>query len=138
MPAKTVLTIWVRATSHSSSPRGQRERMGFMKKSFRLALLTGACFLGLAFAAPAFSAYNPSLIMEQSSYKLGATSTAGVVIGIDPDADPPAQLRIFAPAGYSANLTAAPGTKIGSVVARGKAEALGGGPVTVTARLRGR
>jgi len=102
-----------------------------MNKSFRLALLTGACFLGLAFAAPAFSAYNPSLIMEQSSYKLGATSTADVFIAIDPDADPTAQLRIFAPAGYSANLTAAPGTKIGSVVARVKAKALGGALLTL-------
>lgn len=102
-----------------------------MKKSFRLALLSGACFLGLAFAAPAFSAYNPSLIMEQSSYKLGATSTADVFIAIDPDADPTAQLRIFAPAGYSANLTAAPGTKIGTVVARVKAKALGGALLTL-------
>ena len=102
-----------------------------MKKSFRLALLTGACFLGLAFAAPAFSAYDPSLIMEQSSYKLGAASTADVFIAIDPNDDPTAQLRIFAPAGYSANLTAAPGTKIGSVVARVKAKALGGALLTL-------
>src|SRR5580765_5353141 len=131
MPAKTVLTIWVRATSHSSSPRGQRERRGFMKKSFRLALLTGACFLGLAFAAPAFSAYNPSLIMEQSSYKLGGATTADVFIAIDPDADPTAQLRIFSPVGYNANLTAAPGTKIGTVVARVKAKALAGALLTL-------
>jgi hypothetical protein len=106
-----------------------------MKKSFRLALLSGACFLGLAFAAPAFSAYNPSLIMEQSSYKLGATSTADVFIAIDPDADPTAQLRIFSPAGYSANLTAAPGTKIGSVVARVKAKALGDALLTLAGNV---
>lgn len=102
-----------------------------MKKSIRLALLSGACFLGLAFAAPAFSAYNPSLIMEQSSYKLGATSTADVFIAIDPNADPTAQLRIFSPAGYTANLTAAPGTKIGTVVARVKAKALGDALLTL-------
>ena len=102
-----------------------------MKKSIRLALLSGACFLGLAFAAPAFSAYDPSLIMEQSSYKLGAASTADVFIAISPDADPTAQLRIFSPVGYSANLTAAPGTKIGSVVARVKAKALGGALLTL-------
>src|SRR4029079_17965079 len=131
MPAETVLTIWVRATSHSSSPRGQRERRGFMKKSFRLALLTGACLLGLAFAAPAFSAYNPSLIMEQSSYKLGGATTADVFIAIDPDADPTAQLRLFSTVGYNADLTAAPGTKIGTVVARVKAKALGGALLTL-------
>jgi hypothetical protein len=102
-----------------------------MKKSIRLALLTGACFLGLAFAAPAFSAYDPSLIMEQSSYKLGGATTADVFIAISPDADPTAQLRIFSPVGYNANLTAAPGTKIGTVVARVKAKALGGALLTL-------
>ena len=102
-----------------------------MKKSIRLALLSGACFLGLAFAAPAFSAYDPSLIMEQSSYKLGGATTADVFIAISPDADPTAQLRIFSPAGYTASLTAAPGTKIGTVVARVKAKALGGALLTL-------
>jgi hypothetical protein len=95
-----------------------------MKKSIRLALMAGACFLGLAFAAPAFSAYSPSLIMEQSSYRPGASSTADVFIAIGPNDDPTAQLKIFAPVGYTANLTAAPGTKIGTVVARVKAKAL--------------
>src|SRR3954470_8213942 len=102
-----------------------------MKKSIRLALLSGACFLGLAFAAPAFSAYDPSLIMEQSSYKLGGATTADVFIAISPDADPTAQLRIFSPVGYNANLTAAPGTKIGTVVARVKAKALGSALLTL-------
>jgi hypothetical protein len=102
-----------------------------MKKSIRLALLSGACFLGLAFAAPAFSAYDPSLIMEQSSYKLGGATTADVFIAISPDADPTAQLRIFSPVGYSAKLSAAPGTKIGTVVARVKAKALGGALLTL-------
>jgi hypothetical protein len=102
-----------------------------MKKSIRLALMAGACFLGLAFAAPAFSAYSPSLIMEQSSYKLGAATTADVFIAIDPNADPTAKLTIFSPVGYTANLTAAPGTKIGTVVARVKAKALGDARLTL-------
>ena len=75
-----------------------------MKKSIRLALLAGACFLGLAFAAPAFSAYNPSLIMEQTSYKLGAPITADVFLAIPQNDDPTAKLTIFSPIGYAANL----------------------------------
>ena len=106
-----------------------------MKKSIRLALLAGACFLGLAVAAPAFSAYDPELIMEQSSYKLGGATTADVFIAIDPDADPTAQLRIFSPVGYNANLTAAPGTEIGNVVARVKAKALGGALLTLAGKV---
>ena len=106
-----------------------------MKKSIRLALLSGACFLGLAVAAPAFSAYDPELIMEQTSYKLGAATTADVFIAIDPGADPTAQLRIFSPVGYNANLTAAPGTEIGKVVARVKAKALGGALLTLAGKV---
>jgi hypothetical protein len=98
-----------------------------MKKSFRLALLVGASFVGLALAGPAFAKYDPSLTIEQSSYKLGAPTTADVFIAISQDADPTAKLTIFSPAGYSANLTAAPGTKIGAVVAIVKAKQLGGG-----------
>jgi hypothetical protein len=95
-----------------------------MKKSSRLALLVCASFVALAFAGSALAKYDPSLTIEQSSYKLGAGTTVDVFIAISEDADPTAKLTIFSPAGYSANLTAAPGTKIGSVIAIAKA--LGG------------
>jgi hypothetical protein len=97
-----------------------------MKKSFRLALLVCASFVGLAFAGPALAKYDPSLTIEQTSYKLGAATTADVFIAISEDADPTAKLTIFSPVGYNANLGAAPGTKIGTVVAVVKAKALGG------------
>jgi len=97
-----------------------------MKKSFRLALLVCASFVGLAFAGPALAKYDPSLTIEQTSYKLGAATTADVFIAISEDADPTAKLTIFSPVGYNANLGAAPGTKIGAVVAVVKAKALGG------------
>jgi hypothetical protein len=103
-----------------------------MRKSFRLALLVGACFAGLAFAAPSFAAYSPSLIIEQSSYKVGAASTVDVFIAMGQNDDPTAKLTIFSPPGYQASLTAAPGTKIGSVVARVKAKALGNALLTLT------
>jgi hypothetical protein len=103
-----------------------------MRKSLRLALLVGACFAGLAFAAPSFAAYAPSLIIEQSSYKPAAAPTVDVFIAIDPSDDPTAKMTIFSPPGYTANLTAAPGTKIGKVVARVKAKALGGALLTLS------
>ena len=103
-----------------------------MRTSLRLALLVGVCFAGLAFAAPSFAAYAPSLIIEQSSYKPAAAPTIDVFIAISPNDDPTAKMTIFSPAGYTANLTAAPGTKIGSVVARVKAKALGGALLTLS------
>jgi hypothetical protein len=102
-----------------------------MRKSFRWALVVGACFCGLAFAAPSFAAYTPSLIIEQSSYKVGAASTVDVFLAMGQNDDPTAKMTIFSPAGYSANLTAAPGTKIGTVVARVKAKALGNALLTL-------
>jgi hypothetical protein len=98
-----------------------------MKKSLRWALLACASFAALALAGPALAAYNPSLTIEQSSYKLGAAATIDVFIAIPENDDPTAKLTILSPAGYSANLGATPGTKIGSVIAVVKAKALAGG-----------
>ncbi len=97
-----------------------------MKSSLRLALLACASFIGLALAAPALATYTPSLTIEQSSYKVGGATTADVFIFAPQNDDPTAKLTIFSPAGYSAVLTQAPGTKIGAVVALVKAKALGG------------
>jgi hypothetical protein len=97
-----------------------------MKKSLRLALLACASFIGLAFAAPALASYKPSLTVEQTSYKLGAATTVDTFIFAPQNDDATAKLTIFSPAGYGANLTAAPGTKIGHVVALVKAKALSG------------
>jgi hypothetical protein len=95
-----------------------------MKKSIRLALLASACFLGLAVAAPALADYRPSLIMEQTSYKLGAPITADVFLAIPQNDDPTAKVTIFSPNGYDADLTQAPGTPIGNVTAKVKAKAV--------------
>lgn len=104
------------------SPGVNRKKEGAMKKAIRLALLVCASLVGLAFAGPAFADYNPSLTIEQSSYKLGAATTADVFIAIGENDDPTAKLTIFAPAGYGANLSAAPSTTIGTVVAIVKAK----------------
>ena len=103
-----------------------------MKKSLRLVLLACAGFAALAFAAPALAAYNPSLTIEQSSYKLGAAITADTFIFADQNDDPTAKLTIVAPAGYGVNLSQPAGTKIGKVVAIVKANALAGALLGLT------
>jgi hypothetical protein len=103
-----------------------------MKSSLRMALLACASFVGLALAAPALAAYNPSLTIEQSSYKLGGAATADVFIAVPKDDDATAKLTIFSPAGYTATLTASPGTKIGKVVAIVKANQLAGALLTLS------
>ena len=103
-----------------------------MKSSLRMALLACASFVGLALAAPALAAYNPSLTIEQSSYKLGAPATIDVFLAVPKDDDATAKLTIFSPSGYTANLTASPGTKIGKVVAIVKANQLAGALLTLS------
>jgi hypothetical protein len=103
-----------------------------MTSSLRMALLACASFVGLALAAPAVAAYNPSLTIEQSSYKLGAPATIDVFLAVPKDDDATAKLTIFSPGGYSANLTASPGTKIGKVVAIVKANQLAGALLTLS------
>lgn len=88
-----------------------------MKISLRLAVLACASFFGVALAAPALAAYDPSLTMEQSSYRPGAAITADVFFFSKPTNDPTAKITIFSPERYGANLSAAPGTKIGRVAA---------------------
>ena len=95
-----------------------------MKKSLRLVLLVCASLVGLAFAAPALATFGPSLTVEQTSYKVGGKTTADVFIFAPQNDDAIAKLTILSPAGYGANLGAAPGTKIGKVVAVVKAKAI--------------
>jgi hypothetical protein len=97
-----------------------------MKKRLRLLLVVCGGLLGLAFAAPALAVYQPDLTVQQSSYKLGAATTAGFVVTIDPSNDPTAKMTIFSPAGYANSLSQTPGTVIGKALAYVKANALGG------------
>jgi hypothetical protein len=97
-----------------------------MKKRFRLLLVVAAGLLGVAFAPSAMAAFTPDLTVQQSSYKVGAGTTAGFVITSDPANDPMAKLTIFSPAGYGNSLTQAPGSTIGKALAYVKANALGG------------
>ena len=97
-----------------------------MKKRFRLLLVVGAGLLGVAFAPSAMAAFTPDLTVQQSSYKVGAGTTAGFVITSDPANDPMAKMTIFSPAGYGNSLSQSPGSVIGKALAYVKANALGG------------
>jgi hypothetical protein len=91
-----------------------------------------AGFAALAFAAPALAAYNPSLTIEQTSYRPGAAFTADVFVFAAENDDPSAKLTLTSPAGYGVNLNQAPGTKLGSAVALIRAGALAGAHIALT------
>jgi hypothetical protein len=111
--------------------RGFTTKEGVMKKTLRLLLLATAAAVGLAFAAPALAAYNPSLTVEQTSYKLGASTTVDLFLVGGENDDPSARIQIFSPAGYGSNLSQAPGTKLGTALALAKSAELGGAVVPI-------
>jgi hypothetical protein len=123
-----------------------------MKRTFSVLVAAAAALVCLAFAGSSaashaqtmrharFMSYAdtpPSLTVEQSSYKLGASPIVDFFIFSDPANEATAKMSIFSPNGYSTNISQAPGTTIGQAVAFVKAGALGGsllplaGPVVV-------
>lgn len=86
-----------------------------MKRVIRLALITGAAVVSLAFTSSAWASYSPSLTVTASSNKPGAATS--LLLGhIQSDADDPtAKDTIYVPLGYGVNLSQPFGTKIGDI-----------------------
>jgi hypothetical protein len=86
-----------------------------MKRVIRLALVTGAAVVSLAFTSSAWAAYSPSLTVTSSSNKPGAPTS--LLLGhIQSEADDPtAKDTVYVPLGYGVNLTQPAGTKIGDI-----------------------
>jgi hypothetical protein len=86
-----------------------------MNRVIRLALITGAAVVSLAFTSSAWASYSPSLTVTASSNKPGAATS--LLLGhIQSDADDPtAKDTIYVPLGYGVNLSQPVGTKIGDV-----------------------
>ena len=109
-----------------------------MKRVIRLALLTSAAVVSLAFTSSAWASYSPSLTVTGSTNKPGAATS--LLLGhIQSDADDPtAKDTIYVPLGYGVNLSQPVGTKIGDIsgdlILRDSGGAQGHGPRRV--RLR--
>jgi hypothetical protein len=91
--------------------------------------------VSLAFAASALGAYSPKL---QVTHTVNAATGAGTtdVSYIQTDADdPPAHVQILAPIGFSATLTQAVGTQIGTLEGSVVAGAFGGATVPVAGTI---
>jgi len=113
------------------------ERNSSMRKLIRLALLAGAVVTALAFTGSAWATYQPRLIV--TSLTNGANKPTTMLLEHLQSAadDPTLKDTIYAPLGYQAVLTQAPGTNIGTVDATlilrngGNATADASGPVVV-------
>jgi hypothetical protein len=88
-----------------------------MRRSIRLTVLVCAAALALAFTALAAASYSPSMGIFQETYVPGGSKPVTIVVAQETADDPTARIVIYAPPGYKATLTQAPGTTIGQVVA---------------------
>jgi len=89
-----------------------------MKRVIRLALVTGAAVVSLAFTGSAWASYSPSLTVTASKNTPGAATSLLLGHIQSSTDDPTAKDTIYAPLGYGVNLSQAAGTKMGDVNAR--------------------
>jgi len=80
-----------------------------MRASVRTALVAAAIAASLLAASSALAANNATIAVSSSG------AATAIHINVPQTTDPIAVISIFVPAGYTANLTAAPNTTIGSV-----------------------
>jgi hypothetical protein len=106
-----------------------------MRKALRLALVGGAAAVSLAFASAALGAYAPSLTIVRdvnAGTGDGHTDIAYTETAAD---DALAKVTILSPAGFSATLTQAAGTQLGTLDGSVIAGALGGITVPVAGTI---
>jgi len=88
-----------------------------MGRSVRLTVLGSAAALALTVTAIAAASYTPSMGVFQATYKPSGAGAVTIVVAQEKVDDPTSRILIYAPPGYKATLTQAPGTTIGAVVA---------------------
>jgi hypothetical protein len=94
-----------------------------MHRALRLAVLTGASTLALAFAGSALGAYAPQFIVSHTPSNVSSASTT-ITIKQTRDDDATAKVTFYVPQGYTGGLGQAAGTKLGTVAAHVQATAI--------------
>lgn len=96
-----------------------------MRYSARLALLACAGLVALGFSGAALAAFTPKLDISSKGPVAGGPG-ATIHVSLAPTDDPTAKVTIYAPPGYTADLSAAAGAELGKVSAKVTAADLGG------------
>lgn len=95
-----------------------------------------ALVAALALPTSALAAYNPSLIVANTTHGLGGKAPLVIGLGQGDNDDATAVATIYAPPGYRVTLGQAPGTVLGSLSGEVKIGALGGQRQEVTGTVR--
>jgi hypothetical protein len=92
----------------------------------RLVTLTVVSTLGLTLCGTASAAYNPSLLVGETSPALGRNGSVRIFIRTSPEDDQTAIATVYAPSGYRLELGQRSGAELGTVIAFLGAEAVQG------------
>lgn len=92
----------------------------------RLIALTVVSALGLALCGTASAAYNPSLLVGETSPALGRSGSVRIFIRTRPEDDQTAIATLYSPRGYRLELGQRSGTELGTVIAFLGADAVQG------------
>jgi hypothetical protein len=93
-----------------------------MKRRFRVALLACAGAVSLMFTGSAFAEFVPQLQVSQVPARTGSAGVAHIRFTIPREHDALFKVTFYAPAGYTANLTAAAGSQVGTVAAQAQVQ----------------
>ena len=137
-PTRTRVSRYNSPSKFASEQKHARDitKEGAMRRSIRLTVLGCAAALALACAAMAAASYTPSMGIFQQSYAPGGSKPVTIVVAQETADDPTARIVIYAPPGYTATLTQAVGTTIGSVVAHVQVLDLGPNALPLTGPVK--
>jgi hypothetical protein len=102
----------------------------------RLLLSTVVGLAGLCSAGVASAAYDPSLLVGDSSPALGAKAPVRILLRTRQFDEATAVATVYAPRGYGVNLGHASGTQLGRFLAEARTRAVGGALQTVEGSIR--
>jgi hypothetical protein len=107
-----------------------------MKRRFRVALLACAGAASLMSTGSAFAEFVPQLQVSQVPARTGSAGVSHLRFTIPREHDALFKVTFYAPAGYTANLTAAAGTQLGTVAAQAQVrEPIAGAVLPLTGTL---
>ncbi len=107
-----------------------------MKRAIRLTLLCAVAGAALAIAGPAMAGIASAKLNIRTPPGLGATGPTTFEVSQSATDDPLAKVTIYTGLGYTANLTAASGSTIGTVTAQVQAADLGGQTLPLTGAVQ--
>jgi hypothetical protein len=97
-----------------------------MPKRIRVALVAVVAVTALAVAGTAMAAFTPHIVVSHQSYATGSNAQTTISLTANQTDNSIAKITIYAPAAYSATLSQAAGTTLGTVLARAYSNVLQG------------